>query len=118
VQKKAAGQVAKVLALTQREAADEDGRLETPISTRAGIETCKMMKSGFTLIEAAEFNIVPLYSEDGSSDSERTFIRQQLQEFMEVESETFGNKENEEEESTEESEVAEDGTMPFPFATP
>jgi len=80
-----------------------NGKLSTPVSTRAGLQTCEMIVSGFELSEAAEFCISPFYSDDGD-DSERTFIKQLLQKYVKVSSNnTYDEKENKD-----------DGDVPFP----
>ena len=37
---------------------------------------------GFTLAEAAEVTIYPLFSEDGGLDSERTYMKQVVQKYV------------------------------------
>ena len=41
-----------------------------------------MISEGFTLSEAAEMLIFPLYPTEGGVESERTYIRQVVQKFL------------------------------------
>ena len=55
--------------------------ISTIISTRATKELCKLGRDGFTLNEAAEVVIYPLYPDDGGKDSERVKIKQLVQKW-------------------------------------
>ena len=41
-----------------------------------------LMTDGFTLTECAEVSIYPLYSQDGGLQSERTFVKQLVQKYV------------------------------------
>jgi hypothetical protein len=41
-----------------------------------------LLTDGFTLSECAEVSIYPLYSQDGGMQSERTFIKQLVQKYV------------------------------------
>ena len=41
-----------------------------------------MLFDGFTIQEAADITIYPQYDNDGGADSERTFVKQIVQKFM------------------------------------
>jgi nitric oxide reductase NorQ protein len=84
--------VAEIGHLTRVEAKSETARLSTVISTRANVEMAGLLYDGFSLNEAAEVAIYPFYSEDGGLDSERTFVKQLVQKFIdggETEDELF-----------------------------
>ena len=52
------------------------------ISTRTSVELAGLLFDGFGLSEAAEVTIYPQYSEDGGVESERTYIKQLVQKFV------------------------------------
>ena len=80
------GEVAKSLAdiaaLTRAEIKSDSARIQTPISTRSVLEMAGLIEDGFTLTECAEVSIYPLYSQDGGLQSERTFVKQIVQKFV------------------------------------
>jgi MoxR-like ATPase len=51
------------------------------ISTRASVAMAGLVNDGFNFLEAAEIGILPFFSTDGGTDSERTFVLQILQKF-------------------------------------
>jgi hypothetical protein len=46
------------------------------------IEMAGLMVDGFSLAEVAQVGIYPMYSEEGGLQSERTFVRQIVQKFI------------------------------------
>jgi hypothetical protein len=72
---------------TREQMADDDAKLTSMISTRASVEMCGLVYDDFTLLEAAEISVFPLFSKDGGTDSERTYIKQLVQKYKEVEKE-------------------------------
>ena len=56
-------------------------RLSTHISTRCSVEMVSLIYDGFTLSEAAQVTIYPLFDNSGGIDSERTFIKQIVQKY-------------------------------------
>jgi len=79
---KIAGNLSEIAALTRAEMRSENARIQTPISTRSVVEMAGLLTDGFTLTECAEVSIYPLYSQDGGLQSERTFIKQLVQKFV------------------------------------
>ncbi len=75
---KAASEVAE---FTRTDVKKAESKLSTIISTRANIELIGMLRDGFTFQEASDVVIVPLYSDDGGGESERTHIKQVLQKY-------------------------------------
>jgi len=91
--------VAEIGHLTRVEHKSETARLSTVISTRSNVELAGLLYDGFTLNEAAEVAIYPFFTDDGGLDSERTFVKQLVQKFVdngETEEELFNTAETEE----------------------
>ena len=76
------GSVAKIAALTRSEANNDNGRIPTAVSTRTTVELTGLLYDGFDLGEAAEVTIYPQYDATGGVDSERTFVKQIVQKFI------------------------------------
>jgi MoxR-like ATPase len=62
----------------------EDAEISTSISPAAMVEIGELVLDGFTLSEIAEAAIYPEYPDDGGADSERTFVKQILQQYIPV----------------------------------
>lgn len=77
-----AGHLAEIAALTRAEIKSDASRIQTPISTRSVVEMAGLINDGFELTECAEVSIYPLYSADGGLQSERTFVKQLVQRFV------------------------------------
>jgi MoxR-like ATPase len=67
----------------------ENSKLSSTISTRMLIEAAEMTIDGFDIAEIAELIIYPQYSDDGGTDSERIYVRQLVQKYIQK-----GTKEN------------------------
>ena len=76
------GNVAKIAALTRTESKSDSARLPFGISTRTTVELSGLLYDGFSLIEASEVCIYPQYDDAGGIDSERTFVKQIVQKFV------------------------------------
>ena len=74
--------VASIVSDTRKELNTEMPRLSTHISTRSSVEMVSLMYDGFTLNEASEVCIYPLFDNSGGIDSERTFIKQIVQKYI------------------------------------
>ena len=74
--------VAKIASLTRSESSSETARINSGISTRTTVELCGLLYDGFALEEAAEVSIYPQYDSTGGVDSERTFVQQIVQKFI------------------------------------
>jgi nitric oxide reductase NorQ protein len=95
--------VAEIGHLTRIENKSETARLSTVISTRANVEVASLLYDGFNLNEAAEVAIYPFFSDDGGLDSERTFVKQLVQKFMDngqTEDELFNTEDTEDDDTT------------------
>ena len=82
VDKKSIESVAAIVNDTRKELNGEMPRLSTHVSTRSSVEMVSLMYDGFTLAEAAEVTIYPLFDNAGGIDSERTFIKQIVQKYI------------------------------------
>ena len=73
--------VSEIANLSRTEAKLDSGKLSTGISTRTSVELAGLLFDGFTLNEAAEVTVYPQYVDDGV-DSERTFVKQLVQKYV------------------------------------
>ncbi len=74
--------VSSIAFLTRSEAKADNPRIASGISTRTSVEIAGLLFDGFTIQEAADITIYPQYDADGGADSERTFVKQIVQKFM------------------------------------
>ena len=74
--------VSEISHLTRTESKSDAGKITSGISTRTSVELSGLLYDGFGLDEAAEVTVYPQYSDDGGVDSERTFIKQLVQKYV------------------------------------
>ena len=74
--------VASIAFLTRSESLADNPRITSGISTRTSVEIAGLLFDGFTIEEAADITIYPQYDADGGVDSERTFVKQIVQKFL------------------------------------
>jgi hypothetical protein len=74
-------QLCSIIGDIRKEVISDSSRISTMVSTRNTIEIAELLCDGFTLNEAAELLIFPLFPDDGI-DSERVFIKQLLQKYI------------------------------------
>ncbi len=74
--------ICEIAQASRKEINTETPRIGTAISTRTAVEMASIMYDGFDLIEAAEVTIYPQYDSSGGVDSERTFIKQIVQKYV------------------------------------
>ena len=74
--------VAKITSMTRNDVKKEVPTLSNSLSTRTAVEIGSLLYDGFTLAEAAEITIYPLFDDAGGAQSERTFIKQYVQKFV------------------------------------
>ena len=74
--------VAEIAAKTRSDMNKVDAKIETSISTRMSIEFAGLLYDGFSLNESAEVAVYPFYEDDGTDDSERTYIKQLVQMYI------------------------------------
>ena len=65
----------------RKEINTDSSRISTMISTRNTIEIAELIVDGFSILDAAELLIYPLYPNDGN-DSERVFVKQLIQKYV------------------------------------
>jgi midasin (ATPase involved in ribosome maturation) len=53
--------------------------IEQPISTRTLVTWALLVAGGYTIMQAAEYTVLPMYSEDGGVDSDRSKVRLEIQ---------------------------------------
>lgn len=71
----------------------DTSQLTTHVSTRSNIEAAGLINDGFSLLEATMIAIFPFFSEEGGVDSERTYIKQYVQKYIEDETDEQGDGE-------------------------
>ena len=96
--------VAKITSMTRNDVKKEVPTLSNSLSTRTAVEIGSLLYDGFSLAEAAEITIYPLFEDAGGAQSERTYVKQYVQMFVgSTEEEDLFNVEND---STEEVDVS------------
>ena len=65
----------------RKEITTDSPRISTMISTRTTIEIAELLMDGFSIHDAAQLLIYPLYPNDGN-DSERVFVKQLIQKYV------------------------------------
>ena len=74
--------VAEITSMTRSEVKKETPQLTNSLSTRTAVEIGLLLYDGFSLAEAADITIYPLFDDAGGAQSERTYIRQFVQKFV------------------------------------
>ena len=74
--------VAKIAFMTRQESLTDNPRISSGVSTRTSVEIAGLLFDGFSLEESADITIYPKYDADGGVDSERTFVKQIVQKFI------------------------------------
>jgi len=74
--------VASIAHMTRVESMNETARISSGISTRTSVEMAGLLYDGFDLQEAANVCVYPQYDNTGGVDSERTFVKQIVQKFV------------------------------------
>jgi len=74
--------LAEIAKATRDEIGSESPKLSTAVSTRSVLEIAGLLSDGFTLTDCAEVAIYPLYSKEGGIQSERTYIKQMIQKYV------------------------------------
>jgi AAA+ superfamily predicted ATPase len=97
--------IAEIASHTREVSRGDVGKLSDMISTRASVEMAGLVYDGFTLVEAAEVAVVPLFSPDGGLESERTYVKQLIQKYERVKEDKLFNDIKDDEQSTNDEEV-------------
>ena len=74
--------IASIAEASRKELGTDQPRISTAVSTRTTVEMASIMYDGFDLIEAAQVTVYPQFDSSGGVDSERTFIKQIVQKFV------------------------------------
>ena len=74
-------QLCSIVGDIRKEITTDSPRLSTMISTRNTIEITELIMDGFSIHDAAQLLIYPLYPNDGN-DSERVFVKQLIQKYV------------------------------------
>lgn len=74
--------LAEIANHTRIQVQSEDPKVSSIVSTRATVEAASLLYDGFSLVEASEITILPVFSNDGGVDSERTYMKQLLQKYV------------------------------------
>ena len=74
--------VCEITSMTRSEVKKESPNLNNSLSTRTAVEIGSLLYDGFTLEEAAEITIYPLFDDAGGAQSERTYIKQFVQKYV------------------------------------
>ena len=74
--------VSEIAHTTRMESKSDNGKVSTGVSTRTSVEMAGLVYDGFGLDEASEVSIYPQFADDGGVDSERTFVKQLVQKYM------------------------------------
>tara|TARA_R110002153_G_scaffold110181_1_gene251119 strand:+ start:58 stop:1260 length:1203 start_codon:yes stop_codon:yes gene_type:complete len=74
--------IASIAEASRKEMATDAPRISSAISTRTTVEMASIMYDGFELQDAATVTVYPQYDSSGGVDSERTFIKQIVQKFV------------------------------------
>ena len=74
-------QLCSIVGDIRKEINTDSPRISTMISTRNTIEITELIMDGFSIHDAAELLIYPLYPNDGN-DSERVYVKQLIQKYV------------------------------------
>ena len=83
--------IAEIACATRKEMSLPNSKLSNKISTRVSKEAAGLVYDGFSIAEIAEVAIYPFFSEEGGVESERTFIKQIVQKYVENPNDTKDN---------------------------
>jgi len=74
--------IAEIADHTRKVVRSDDPKVSTIVSTRQTVEMASMVFDGFSLEESAEVCVYPFYSDAGGVDSERTYMKQLIQKYV------------------------------------
>jgi hypothetical protein len=79
------GVIGEITTHTRKVVKSAEAKITDALSTRSAVEMAGLAYDGFNLIEIAEASIYPHFSDDGGADSERTYMKQFVQKFVQNE---------------------------------
>ena len=74
--------IAEIAHTTRMESKSDSGKVSAGVSTRTSVAMAGLLYDGFGIDEAAEVSIYPQFADDGGMDSERTFVKQLVQKYI------------------------------------
>lgn len=78
--------ICKISEATKKQAAMDDPKISKFIPTGNVVEMAQMVIDEFTLNEISELSILPLYEKEGGTDSERLYMKQLIQKYLDADS--------------------------------
>ena len=79
------GTLAEITTHTRKVVKSAESKITDSLSTRSAVEMAGLAYDGFNLLEIAEASIYPHFSDDGGADSERTYMKQFVQKYVQNE---------------------------------
>ena len=79
------GVIGEITTHTRKVVKSAEAKITDALSTRSAVEMAGLAYDGFNLIEIAEASIYPHFSDDGGADSERTYMKQFVQKYVQNE---------------------------------
>lgn len=79
------GTIAEITTHTRKVVRSAESKITDSLSTRSAVEMAGLAYDGFSLLEIAEASIYPHFSDDGGADSERTYMKQFVQKYVQSE---------------------------------
>jgi len=74
--------VAEIATATRCEIKSESPKYDAAISTRRTVKLAALLHDGFSLAEAAEVMIYPMYSKAGGTEAQQTYVRTLVQKYI------------------------------------
>ena len=79
------GVIGEITTHTRKVVKSAEAKITDALSTRSAVEMAGLAYDGFNLIEISEASIYPHFSDDGGADSERTYMKQFVQKYVQNE---------------------------------
>ena len=79
------GTIGEITTHTRKVVKSAESKITDSLSTRSAVEMAGLAYDGFSLLEIAEASIYPHFSDDGGADSERTYMKQFVQKYVQSE---------------------------------
>tara|TARA_B100002019_G_scaffold52951_1_gene45149 strand:- start:22 stop:1218 length:1197 start_codon:yes stop_codon:yes gene_type:complete len=79
------GTIGEITTHTRKVVKSAESKITDSLSTRSAVEMAGLAYDGFNLLEIAEASIYPHFSDDGGADSERTYMKQFVQKYVQNE---------------------------------
>ena len=74
--------VGEITSMTRADVMSDSPKLTNSLSTRTAVEIGSLLYDGFSLADAAEITIYPLFDQSGGAQSERVYMKQYIQKFL------------------------------------